>query len=194
MISPATITRLREAVDLQALAADYVTTKKNAGQYLCLCPWHSEKNPSCRIWKDHYHCFTCGAHGSSIDWVMHLEGVPFSAACKVLSERTGIPLDASKPVSRRAMQYAREEAALCKWWWDRYRARLREQLQEYFDAEDFDMAEFVGCKWRWKPEPAVAFAFFREQLTANERVEYREEAALYLPYAINPIEWEASSV
>jgi hypothetical protein len=106
---------------------------------------------------------------------MHLDGVPFMVACQSLSERTGVALEAGKPISRAAMQYAREEAELCKWWWTRYRAGLRTELQVYFDAEDDLLAESVGRRWRWAPGRAAEFAFFREQVTAAERLEFRED-------------------
>jgi len=174
MLSDQTIQRLRE-IDLQALAADYVTIKRSGPQYLCLCPWHKERNPSCRIYPDHVHCYTCGKHASAIDWVMHLEGIGFSAACRVLSERTGVPLD-SRPVSRAAMQYAREEAELCKWWWARYRARLRAELDRML-AEDDPLA---AHQWRWltwDPGLAREFQFFRQQVTAEDRAQWKEERA-----------------
>lgn len=176
MISPATITRLRDAVDLQALAADYVKLQKvSAGDFVCKCPKHTEKTASCRIHKDRFYCFGCGWKGSAIDWVMQLEGIGFSAACKVLSERTGIALD-SKPVSRVAMQYAREEAELCRWWWLRYRARLRAELDAMM-AEDDPLQEHQWRWLTWDPGPARAFAFFREQVTAYDRWLWRADQA-----------------
>jgi DNA polymerase I-like protein with 3'-5' exonuclease and polymerase domains len=57
------------------------------------CPFHDDTHPSCHIYDDHYHCFSCGAHGSTIDWLMAVEGLSFRAAqdaleCREPRERT----------------------------------------------------------------------------------------------------------
>lgn len=35
-----------------------------SGYAMCLCPFHDDKNPSCRVWDTSYKCLSCGAHGS----------------------------------------------------------------------------------------------------------------------------------
>jgi hypothetical protein len=38
------------------------------------CPFHSagtERNPSMRVYQDHYHCYTCNEHGDVIDVLMY---------------------------------------------------------------------------------------------------------------------------
>lgn len=34
-----------------------------------LCPFHSEKTPSMHVWRDHFYCFGCGAHGDIIGFI-----------------------------------------------------------------------------------------------------------------------------
>ena len=37
------------------------------------CPFHDDTTPSMRLYQDgHFHCFACGAHGDSLDWVGYL--------------------------------------------------------------------------------------------------------------------------
>lgn len=48
------------------------------------CPFHNERTPSMAVYDDHYHCFSCGAHGDQIDWVMKTMEVEFSEAVKLL--------------------------------------------------------------------------------------------------------------
>lgn len=52
-----------------------------------LCPFHQEKSPSFVIFKDKntFHCFGCQAHGTSIDFVMLSQKIPFKSACKFLA-------------------------------------------------------------------------------------------------------------
>jgi hypothetical protein len=37
------------------------------------CPFHSEIEPSCAIYPDHWHCFGCGEHGGRVDWLVRVE-------------------------------------------------------------------------------------------------------------------------
>jgi hypothetical protein len=50
-----------------------------------LCPFHQERTPSFYIYPDnHYHCFGCGEHGSSVDFVMKTQSKTFLEAVRVL--------------------------------------------------------------------------------------------------------------
>ena len=35
---------------------------------MCLCPFHSEKTPSCKVYSDSLHCFGCGEHHDIISF------------------------------------------------------------------------------------------------------------------------------
>lgn len=55
--------------------------KKKVG----LCPFHDERTPSFNIFPDnHYHCFGCGEHGSSIDFIMKTQTKTFLEAVRIL--------------------------------------------------------------------------------------------------------------
>lgn len=42
-----------------------------------LCPFHGERNPSCVIFPDGgFKCFSCGAHGNTVDFVAQLSDRP----------------------------------------------------------------------------------------------------------------------
>jgi len=47
------------------------------------CPFHSEKTPSCKVFKDNrFHCFGCGADGDVIDFIMKQHNLTFIEAVK----------------------------------------------------------------------------------------------------------------
>jgi hypothetical protein len=53
-----------------------------------LCPFHNERSPSFYIFPDNrFHCFGCAVHGTSIDFVMLRDKVPFLQAVKTLIRR-----------------------------------------------------------------------------------------------------------
>jgi hypothetical protein len=33
------------------------------------CPFHEDDTPSLHVYRDHYYCFGCGAHGGHLDWL-----------------------------------------------------------------------------------------------------------------------------
>ena len=57
-----------------------------------LCPFHSDSHPSLHFSKTHntYHCYVCGAHGGTIDLVMHRENLKFKEACLWLADAFGV--------------------------------------------------------------------------------------------------------
>ena len=47
------------------------------------CPFHNEKTPSCKIFKDNrFHCFGCQADGDVVDYVMKENNIDFIKAVK----------------------------------------------------------------------------------------------------------------
>lgn len=45
------------------------------------CPFHSgDRTPSCKIYKDSFHCHACGANGDAIDFVSKMENCSFKDA------------------------------------------------------------------------------------------------------------------
>ena len=53
------------------------------------CPFHADSTPSLHIYPDHFHCFGCGAHGDSIDWLMMIDGMNRDEALAVLEHSKG---------------------------------------------------------------------------------------------------------
>lgn len=69
-----------------------LTMKEVVGQYgievnrngFCRCPFHKEKTPSMKIYKDSFNCFGCGANGDVFKFVMLMDDVDFKTAFKYL--------------------------------------------------------------------------------------------------------------
>jgi len=89
------IAEVREATDVVALVAEYVTLRPGGGTRMKgLCPFHQEKTPSFtvdstrRLW----HCFGCSQGGDAIDFLMRQETLSFTEAVERLAHRAGIEL------------------------------------------------------------------------------------------------------
>lgn len=181
MIPPHLIQAVKEATDLQVLAAEYTTLIRSGAQYLAICPSHKDSTPSCRIYQNHYFCFSCQAHGSPIDWVMLHEQCSFSAAVTTLAERAGISLD-HKPVTRLQAAYAREEADYCKWWWEHWEQSLAECIHAHVAEQAYRTAGSLDRINAWMRGLGIAdrIKVFREHRTDRDRRDYerwqREQA------------------
>lgn len=91
------IERLKAANPIAEVMGEYVTTKRAGRDYVCLCPFHNEKTPSCYIHPDRefFHCFGCGAGGDVITFIMKYRNLDYVEAIKYLAERANmeVPLD-----------------------------------------------------------------------------------------------------
>ena len=85
--------RLREANPIETVMGEYVNLIRRGRNYVCNCPFHSEKTPSCTIFLDkdpHFYCFGCGAGGDVITFIMKAENLDFPEAIRFLAERSGM--------------------------------------------------------------------------------------------------------
>ena len=82
------IERLKQEISLQRLVESHGIQLKQHGQdYIGLCPFHDDKEPSLVITpkKNLWHCLgACQTGGSVIDWVMQMEGISFRHAVELL--------------------------------------------------------------------------------------------------------------
>ncbi|MDE6092674.1 MAG: DNA primase, partial [Ruminococcus sp.] len=85
---------LRNANPIDTVIGSYVNIQKRGRNHLCLCPFHSEKTPSCTIFTDTqtFHCFGCGAGGDVITFIMKIENLDFPEALKLLAQRSGVEM------------------------------------------------------------------------------------------------------
>jgi putative DNA primase/helicase len=101
---------LKARTDIVSVVSHYVPTlKKRGAEYLGRCVAHNDNNPS--MWvspsKGFVHCFSCGWSADAIDFVMHVEGLDFKAACERLgaadtwAPAKPIPHERTEPVPER---------------------------------------------------------------------------------------------
>lgn len=90
-------------VDIVDLIDSFVPLKKAGANFAACCPFHSEKTPSFTVspTKQFYHCFGCGAHGTSIGFLMQYSGLDFIEAVKDLANRAGLQVPEEEFQARR---------------------------------------------------------------------------------------------
>ena len=110
MIPQSFITDLLNRVDIVDVVGRYVQLKKGGANFMGLCPFHNEKSPSFTVspTKQFYHCFGCGAHGTSIGFLIDYSGMGFVDAVKDLAQNVGMVVpeadDKIAPAQRAANQ------------------------------------------------------------------------------------------
>jgi DNA primase len=126
------IADLLNRVDIVDVVGRYVQLKKGGANFMGLCPFHNEKSPSFTVspTKQFYHCFGCGAHGTSIGFLIEYSGMGFVDAVKDLAQNVGMVVpeqDDKIPPAQRAQIQAQSMAlseAMTKAC-DFYRGQLR---------------------------------------------------------------------
>ncbi len=113
MISPDTISLVRDRTDIVAVVSESVPSLKRRGRaFVGLCPFHSEKTPSFHVNPDRgfFHCFGCKESGSVVDFLIKHDGYSFPEAVRALAERLGIPVEETDlPQDRDAADRARKQ-------------------------------------------------------------------------------------
>lgn len=94
MIPQSFLQDLLNRVDIVEVVGRYVQLKKGGANYLGLCPFHNEKSPSFTVSpvKQFYHCFGCGAHGTSLGFLMNYDRLGFVEAVEELASRLGVEI------------------------------------------------------------------------------------------------------
>ena len=104
MLSQDFLYQLKAANPIEQVMSGYVNLIKTGGRYKCLCPFHSERTPSCVVYANTqdpgFYCFGCHAGGDVITFLMRIENLTYMDAVRMLAERAGMTI----PAENRAAQ------------------------------------------------------------------------------------------
>ncbi len=81
---------IRNEVNMISVMEHYSVSVKRSN--LINCIFHNDKHPSMKLYKDHYHCFSCGAHGDVISFTAQLLGLSSYEAAQRLATDFGIEI------------------------------------------------------------------------------------------------------
>jgi len=93
-IPEAAIQQVKDAANIREVVEAYIPLKKRGRNWVGLCPFHEDSDPSFSINEDKqiFYCFGCGEGGDVFKFLMKMEGMTFYEAVKALASRTGITL------------------------------------------------------------------------------------------------------
>lgn len=88
MIETKSIEELKQKADIVAVIEHYIEVKKSGSNFVAICPFHDDKNPSMHIntQKGFYHCFACKAGGDVFHFVKEYERVNFQEAVEKVAQ------------------------------------------------------------------------------------------------------------
>ena len=86
------IYQLQQANPIDQVMGSYVHLIRAGSLLKCLCPFHSEKTPSCVVYTQNnsFYCFGCHAGGNVITFIRMIEGLGYMDAVRMLAERAGM--------------------------------------------------------------------------------------------------------
>jgi DNA primase len=95
MISPKTISAIRERVEIVSIISETVKLTRKGRSFTGLCPFHREKTPSFSVnpEKGFFYCFGCKEKGTAFDFLMKVEGMTFPEAARRLADHAGIEIE-----------------------------------------------------------------------------------------------------
>ena len=69
---------IKQSYSMRQILDRYGLVPNRAG-FIC-CPFHKEKTPSMKIYKDSFHCFGCGENGDVFSFVEKMDNLTFKEA------------------------------------------------------------------------------------------------------------------
>ncbi len=87
--------RIKEKIDIVDLISSYVKLTRSGKNYIGLCPFHNDHNPSFTVSpeKQLFYCFGCKEGGDVIKFLMKIEHLSYREALVQLGRRVGIEID-----------------------------------------------------------------------------------------------------
>ncbi len=109
MLSDVFLEELRTACPIETVMGSYVNLIRRGRTYVCSCPFHSEKTPSCTVYPEQqsFYCYGCGAGGDAISFIRRIENLTFMEAVEMLAKRCGLAVPENKDEAKRSQARAR---------------------------------------------------------------------------------------
>ena len=152
MIERATIDRILDAVRIEEVVGDFVALRKRGSNYLGLCPFHADKNPSLSVssTKGIFKCFSCGKAGTAVSFLMDHEHLSYVEALRYLAKKYNIEIEEKEE--------SEEEAA----------SRLR--YESLLVVSDFAKKHFENVLWNTPVGRNVGLTYLRERRFSDETI------------------------
>ena len=88
------ISLIKDRLDIVDVVSQFVALKKSGANYWGLCPFHNDKKPSMSVSpsKGIYKCFSCGAGGDALNFLVKIQNREYKDVIFELAEKYGFEL------------------------------------------------------------------------------------------------------
>lgn len=168
------VAHVKQALDLRDVVARYGLEPDRHGYIRC--PFHTEKTGSMKVWRDHYKCFGCGAHGDVISFVQSYEHTEFPEAMETINRdfALGLPFDDEKT----PLKVLRERQK---------RAQEAEKAREGQRLSELKLAQIARLSFAWAEYDATIKA---HPVPDNEKTATAYRMRDYIGYLLDNADGE----
>lgn len=152
MIDQATKDKILDAVRIEEVVGDFVSLKRHGSNYVGLCPFHQDKNPSMSVssTKGIFKCFSCGKAGNAVSFVMEHEHMTYPEALKYLAAKYHIEV--------REKEETPEEIA------------HRLKYDSLMIVSEFAQKYYEDLLWNNEYGRAIGLSYFKERKFSDETI------------------------
>ncbi|MBR1538576.1 MAG: DNA primase [Bacteroidales bacterium] len=152
MIDRATVDKIMDAVRIEEVIGDFVSLRKRGANYLGLCPFHQDKNPSMSVssTKGIFKCFACGKAGNAVTFLMEHEHLTYWEALRYLAKKYHIEIVEKEETAEEIAHRMRYESLLV----------VTEYAQKYF----------ADILWNTEVGRAIGLSYFHERKFTDETI------------------------
>ena len=145
MIDQQTIDKIRDAAQILDVVSDFVTLRRRGQNYVGLCPFHADKNPSFYVSpaKNVCKCFSCNQGGDPIGFIMKHEQIGYLEALRWMAKKYNIEIQEKELTEAERASMAARESML--------------------HLNEFAMATFEGDLYNTTEGQTVGLTYFRER-------------------------------
>ena len=152
MIDRATVDKIMDAVRIEEVIGDFVSLRKRGANYLGLCPFHQDKNPSMSVssTKGIFKCFACGKAGNAVTFLMEHEHLTYWEALRHLARKYHIEIVEKEETAEDIAHRMRYESLLV--------------------VTDYAQKFYADILWNTEVGKAVGLSYFHERKFTDETI------------------------
>lgn len=152
MIDRATVDKIMDAVRIEEVIGDFVSLRKRGANYLGLCPFHQDKNPSMSVssTKGIFKCFACGKAGNAVTFLMEHEHLTYVEALRYLAKKYHIEIVEKEETAEEIAHRMRYESLLV--------------------VTDYAQKFYSDILWNTEIGKAIGLSYFHERKFSDQTI------------------------
>ena len=110
------VSQIKDRLDIVDVVSQYVPLKRSGANYWGICPFHNDTKPSMSVSpsKGIYKCFSCGAGGDALSFLIKIQNREFKDVIAELAEKFGIEMPKKYTPSTETKSEKKEMIKACQ--------------------------------------------------------------------------------